>query len=544
MTTFTPLPGDAAGLQNYGAKYDAIATTISEASQKLRNLSNENWSQGESIEALAEKGKKVSGDIGKAHTRYHETALAIVEFAVALADAQADANAAIADNSSGASSLGTLQYQYRILEEDRLTMLNSGATQDQIDEINDDIRRLDDRIDSAQYAVSQAAAKYNQAEQDRMDAVKAAINRINPVLEAFNDGLGDYIRSGFESVADFLAAIGKWIADVLMPILMTIIAVVLAVVVILVLAAIVIALLALLGPLGLLLGGVVGLVALFLVGYIVATVIKCTMQPTPEMTPIQLPPKSEPTAGEEAPYAGQHSQTEDLMEDAYLDSMGGADSTVIEVIKVVGEDGVVRWRVILPSTQDWEWLNGAIQGSPDPKGDQGGLNDFGSNTMLMLTPQQEAAYQRAVRQAMLDAGVGPHDPVMMVGWSQGGILAGRFAENTSDEFNVTSIFVAGAPIDGMNIPPTVDVISVQHPDDIVHQLDLTGPRPNTDNWYTITDPPATGAENHAADSYSTTADSALNNAVNGGNEQLEYVHNKQQVFYEGEETVYAYQGSE
>jgi len=536
MATFTPLPGDAAGLQSYGAKYDRIATSIAEASEKLRGLADEDWSKGDSIEALAEKGRTVSGDIKKAHSRYHETALAIVEFAVALADAQADANAAIADSSSGSSTLSTLNYEHRVLEEDRMTLINAGASQADIDDINDDIRRLDSRIDNAEYSVSQAASRYNQAEQDRMDAVKAAINRINPVLDAFNDGLGDYIRAGFESVADFLAAIGQWITDVLLPILATILMVVLAVVVILVLAAIVIALLTIFGPLGWLLAGVVALLALFLVGYIVTTVIKSATQPTPEMKPVVLPPPS--TSADD--YKAEHNQTDDVMEDAYLDSMGGPDSTVIEVIKVVGEDGVVRWRVILPSTQDWEWLNGAIQGAPDPKGDQGGLNDFGSNAMLMLTPQQEAAYQRAVRQAMLDAGVGPHDPVMMIGWSQGGILAGRFAENTGDEFNVTSIFVAGSPIDGMNIPSTVDVISVQHPDDIVHKLDMTGAHPNTDNWYTITDPPYKGGENHSAGSYASTADNALNNA----NEQLEYVHNKQQVFYQGTETTYAYQGSE
>lgn len=537
MTSFTPLPGNAARLQSYGASYGQIAESIADIASRLKSLATDTLSQGESIDALAERGGVVAVDVSKAQKRYNTTALAIVEFSVALAEAQADANEAISANSSGTSTLSTYRYQYDILEQDRLTALSAGASQAEIDDINYDLRQLDTKIDNVEYSISQAATKYNNAEADRQAAVKAAIARINPALDALNDGFGDYVRSAWESVGDFLAAIAQWITDVLLPIIDTIVRVVLAVVLIIVIAVVVIAVLFLLGPLAWLLIPLVVIVAAFLASYIIATVVKSAFQPTPEMTQITLPPKK---AGK-GDYEGEHQQTQDVMEDAYLDSMGGNDSTVIEVIKVVGEDGVVRWRVILPSTQDWEFLNGALEGKPNPKGDQGGFNDFGSNTMLMLTPAQEAAYQRAVRQAMLDAGVGPHDPVMMVGWSQGGILAGRFAENTSDEFNVTAIFVAGSPIDGMKIPSTVDVISVQHTNDIVHKLDVVGPPPPSDNWYTIQANPQAGQADHSAVSYAKTADYAISNSTSG---QLDYIHQKQQVFYTGTETTYVYEGSE
>jgi hypothetical protein len=557
MASFTPLPGDAAGLQRYGAKYGSIAEAISEVSTKLRGLSNENWSKGDSIDALAERGKDVSSNISKAHARYHETALAIVEFSVALADAQADANEAIAANSSGSSTLGTLRYNYGILEDDRLTMLSAGAPQADIDDINDEIRRLDTKIDNAEYAMSQASTKYNQAEQDRIDAVQAAINRIRPALDALNDGLGDYIRSAFESVAEFLAAIGKWISEVLLPILAVLLLAVAAILLILVVCALLCALLFFLGPLALLVIGLVALIAIALVAMLAGIVIKGIAQPTPTMVPTKLPDyvgedgltdreRLRQQQGATEPVTGQ---TGDLLENGYLDSVGGEESTVIEVIKVVGEDGITRWRVILPSTQDWEMMNGLLDTPPnwDPKGDQGSMNDLGSNIMLMMTPAQEAAYQRAVRAAMLDAGVGPNDPVMMVGWSQGGILAGRFAENQHDEFNVQAIFVAGSPIDGMNIPSTVDVISVQHPDDVVHTLDFAPAKPNTNSWYTIAQAPQTTGNppvsmaDHSAASYAATADDMISQH---DNYQLEYINQKQQVFYQGDQTVYAYQGTE
>ena len=65
------------------------------------------------------------------------------------------------------------------------------------------------------------------------------------------------------------------------------------------------------------------------------------------------------------------------------------------------------------------------------------------------------------------------------------------------------------------------------------------PQAAQDRGYDIDTP-----KHDAVDAQEKPVTNALNNAVNGGNEQLEYVHNKQQVFYEGEETVYAYQGSE
>jgi len=58
--------------------------------------------------------------------------------------------------------------------------------------------------------------------------------------------------------------------------------------------------------------------------------------------------------------------------------------------------------------------------------------------------------------------VGPDDPVMLTGWSQGGIMAGTLASDPDCAFNIQAIFVSGAPIDAMNIPDSVSVLSVQH----------------------------------------------------------------------------------
>jgi pimeloyl-ACP methyl ester carboxylesterase len=71
---------------------------------------------------------------------------------------------------------------------------------------------------------------------------------------------------------------------------------------------------------------------------------------------------------------------------------------------------------------------------------------------------------------MQQAGVGPDDPVMLVGFSQGGIMAGHLAAYNSD-YNWDAVVVAGAPIDSMPIPSSTTVVSVQHDGDLVPRLD-------------------------------------------------------------------------
>ena len=167
--------------------------------------------------------------------------------------------------------------------------------------------------------------------------------------------------------------------------------------------------------------------------------------------------------------------------------MGKQDETVVEVVQVMNPDGTPAldengnpiWRVTLPSTQDWQ-----IPPLTPGLGDHGGVNDLGSNLALILTPDQQAAYERAVLVAMREAGIGPSDSVMLVGWSQGGILAGAIASDPNSGFNVRAIAVAGAPIDHMQIPDSVAVLAFQHDGDHVPRLDGTPPHQGA-NWATV-----------------------------------------------------------
>ena len=188
--------------------------------------------------------------------------------------------------------------------------------------------------------------------------------------------------------------------------------------------------------------------------------------------------------------------------------------------KIIGADGTVSWRIVLPSTQDWQALAPFMSDEDlsrfSAMQDSGAVNDVDSNMALVLFPSLRTQYERAVLEAMDQAGVrgGPDgDPVMLVGFSQGGILAGHLAANRSDRYNFDAIVVCGAPIDNMPIPDSTRVISVQHEGDPVPTLDFFTAPPQRDNWQTITDTapgdPTDVSQIHNAAQYSITLEEHL-----------------------------------
>ena len=76
-----------------------------------------------------------------------------------------------------------------------------------------------------------------------------------------------------------------------------------------------------------------------------------------------------------------------------------------------------------------------------------------------------AAGERAVREAMLAAGVAPGDPVLPVGYSGGGIVAANLAADT--ELNVVGVVNLGGPVAASPTRDGVAVLSIEHEEDLV-----------------------------------------------------------------------------
>lgn len=560
-TALVPLPGDASAIRYYGTRYEAVAERILAVARSIDALVDSEQSQGESIDQLTTNASQTASAIRAAQPRYHETALALVEFSVDLSDAQQKANGAISDANGGSNELGGLNYRRDRREEDRLDALMAGEPEDEIERIQRDIRSLDREIDQIETAISQATARYQQAVDDRERAIAEAIGRIQPALDALNDTVLDYVRSAFESLVAFTEAIAQWIGTILTALidalLKLIVALIVAVlIVILVIVAIALLLIVITIAQLVILAAVVlalNLLVAAIVVLLVRSVVREATTPTPEMT------LRDDTVQEIYARDDETGNYENVFQNnAEVDDLGGADSTNVEIVTVRDAEGnIVGYRVILPSTQDWEEGNGLIEGKWDPKGDQGAVNDLGSNVALLAMPLGTyGPYERAVIDAlkaqMLADGAPPNTPVMMAGFSQGGILAARMAADPFSPFNITAVVTAGSCIDTFPIPPNVSVLALQHVDDPVPMLDanITGRNNAYDplhipigNQVTVSAIKQEGQDAHGAISYSMTASNLLD-TPGAISPQVDAIVQQQSMFFTDNEHVSIYQGNE
>ena len=147
---------------------------------------------------------------------------------------------------------------------------------------------------------------------------------------------------------------------------------------------------------------------------------------------------------------------------------------------------VTGYVVDIPGTKDWNapW---------DPKS----ANDSGVNIDAMAG--NNTVLQQGIEEALREVGAqGTGVPVMLVGHSQGGIVA---AQSTNDlvasGYNVTHVVTAGSPVGRIDIPGNVQMLSLENKGDVVPHLDASD-NPNTANRTTVTFENQTGTvgDNH------------------------------------------------
>ena len=152
----------------------------------------------------------------------------------------------------------------------------------------------------------------------------------------------------------------------------------------------------------------------------------------------------------------------------------------VRVVERVLPDGSVQRAFIvdIPGTKSWAL-------PPFPGGVNSQINDLGTNLEAM--GGDPTAYQAGIAEALRRAGATPTDPVMLVGHSQGGMVAVRAAHDwaTSGAFNVTHVITAGSPVGHMPVPEGVQVLSLENQHDIVPHLDARD-NPDQPNRVTVT----------------------------------------------------------
>lgn len=186
---------------------------------------------------------------------------------------------------------------------------------------------------------------------------------------------------------------------------------------------------------------------------------------------------------------------------AYADAHNPSTSDgAVRITQIENPEGPA-YIVSIPGTQEWSPVTSGMPA------------DLTGN--LVIASGQFSTAAATVALAMEQAGIEPGAPVMLSGHSQGGMIAASLAADSSfmDRYHVTNVMTFGSPIDATVIPPHIDVISFQHKNDVVPELDLGGTRVDgvvpatTGNPVTLPDPPGSSwydaPRNHEYNHYAT-----------------------------------------
>ncbi len=126
-----------------------------------------------------------------------------------------------------------------------------------------------------------------------------------------------------------------------------------------------------------------------------------------------------------------------------------------------------RYVVYIPGTQSW---------APKP-----GTNPFDlTSNLSAISKTGFAGSERAVAEAMQQAGIRPDSKVLLVGHSQGGLIAA----NISTRFAGSKVLTFGAPLGLLAKELKAPTLAVEHPADPVPKLDGR-PNPLAANWVTV-----------------------------------------------------------
>ncbi len=189
----------------------------------------------------------------------------------------------------------------------------------------------------------------------------------------------------------------------------------------------------------------------------------------------------------------------------------------IEVQSFTGADGVARHVVYLPGTDDmttWPWTQ------------DDDVRDMGTN--LALVGDLPTAYGAGVLEAMTAAGIGPDEPVLLAGHSQGGLQAAQLLDEQHG-YRVTHVVTAGAPVAHLGpFPDGSHVLSLEQQGDVVPLLD-GAPNPDSPQQVTLTFEagPLTGpdvAGHHGFAAYAAGAAAADASPHPGVQEQVRSLH--------------------
>lgn len=144
----------------------------------------------------------------------------------------------------------------------------------------------------------------------------------------------------------------------------------------------------------------------------------------------------------------------------------------IRVERVRSASGAQAVVVYAPATQTWSLGHGS--------------NPMDATSNLDALAGNPSAAQRGVVQALRRAGVGRDEPLLLVGYSQGGLTSMALAADPAfrAEFSPQAVLTVGSPVAGIDVPDDVAVLSIEHAEDLVTVADGAA-NPDRPNWTTV-----------------------------------------------------------
>jgi hypothetical protein len=150
---------------------------------------------------------------------------------------------------------------------------------------------------------------------------------------------------------------------------------------------------------------------------------------------------------------------------------GGSDAAQIRIERYGGndgdgdggDDGDPSWIVYIGGTMEFGLEAGEEPFDTTSNGH--GVADDSWLDVLRLAGAESGAGERAVREAMRQAGVQPGDPLLAVGYSGGGVIAAKLAADP--ELNAIGAVNLGGPVASAPTRDGVGVLSIEHEEDFV-----------------------------------------------------------------------------
>ncbi len=172
-----------------------------------------------------------------------------------------------------------------------------------------------------------------------------------------------------------------------------------------------------------------------------------------------------------------------LDEEAASEGRSNDAGARLSVRRRIGADGQGHWVVDVSGTQAW-----SVGGPPDPA-------DATANVLALggLPSSLYPAIGAAISRAMAAEGVRPGaEPVMLVGHSQGGIVAARLAQNSyfRSRYRVTNLLTAASPESRIALPTSVQALSIEHRGDPVPRMDARAEPDAANRTRVVIDPRA------------------------------------------------------